>query len=68
MLTQQLRSLEEHELINRKIYQEIPPKVEYSLTEYGRSLLPILGTLCNWALDYAKLQYNVKSKVIEKSI
>jgi DNA-binding HxlR family transcriptional regulator len=56
MLTQQLRSLEGSGLINRKIYQEVPPKVEYSLTEYGKSLLPILRYLCNWAIDYAKLQ------------
>ena len=55
MLTQQLRALEESRLINRKIYEQIPPKVEYSLTEHGRSLLPILATLCNWAIDYAKL-------------
>lgn len=55
MLTQQLRSLEENELINRKVYTQMPPKVEYSLTDYGRSLLPILSTLCNWAINYAKL-------------
>ena len=54
MLTQQLRSLEENELVNRKIYAQMPPKVEYSLTDYGRSLLPILSTLCIWAMDYAK--------------
>ena len=55
MLTQQLRSLEESQLINRKVYAQIPPKVEYSLTEYGISLLPILATLCNWAIDYTKV-------------
>lgn len=61
MLTQQLRSLEERGLVNRKVYTEIPLKVEYSLTDRGRSLLPILSTLCDWALDYAKLYENDKA-------
>lgn len=56
MLTQQLRALEENGLINRKIYEEIPPKVEYSLTEQGRKLLPILKQLCNWAISYADIK------------
>ena len=42
MLTQQLRELEAHDLIHREVFPIIPPKVEYSLTELGRSLLPIL--------------------------
>lgn len=53
MLTQQLRALEEDKLINRVIYNEVPPKVEYSLTDYGRNLLPVLTNLCEWALDYS---------------
>ncbi|WP_378955166.1 winged helix-turn-helix transcriptional regulator [Pelosinus sp. sgz500959] len=53
MLTQQLRELEASGLVTRFIYTQIPPKVEYSLTETGRSLLPILGTLCQWGLNYA---------------
>lgn len=52
MLTQQLRELEECGLVKRFIYTQIPPKVEYSLTESGKSLLPILATLCQWGLDY----------------
>ncbi|KHD37237.1 HxlR family transcriptional regulator [Clostridium acetobutylicum] len=52
MLTQQLRSLEETGLINRFVYASVPPKVEYSLTDTGKSLLPILDNLCQWALDY----------------
>lgn len=52
MLTQQLRELEESGLVNRFIYTQIPPKVEYSLTEAGKSLLPILATLCQWGLNY----------------
>jgi DNA-binding HxlR family transcriptional regulator len=52
MLTQQLRELEDSGLVNRFIYTQIPPKVEYSLTEAGKSLLPILATLCQWGLNY----------------
>lgn len=48
MLTQQLRELENDHLINREIYKEIPPKVEYSLTSYGETLEPILKNLCEW--------------------
>jgi len=53
MLTQQLRELEASGLVNRFIYTQIPPKVEYSLTGAGKSLLPILTTLCQWGLNYA---------------
>lgn len=52
MLTQQLRELEADGMINRKIYAQVPPKVEYSLTEEGQSLMPILGTMCKWGKDY----------------
>ena len=54
MLTQQLRELEDSGLVHRFIYTQIPPKVEYSLTEAGKSLLPILDTLCQWGLSYAE--------------
>ncbi|HWR42210.1 helix-turn-helix domain-containing protein [Sporomusa sp.] len=52
MLTQQLRELEQSGLVDRFIYTQIPPKVEYSLTEAGKSLLPILASLCQWGLNY----------------
>jgi Predicted transcriptional regulators len=48
MLTQQLRELEEDGIVNRKVYNQIPPKVEYSLTDYGKSLNRILEDLCVW--------------------
>lgn len=48
MLTQQLRELEKDNIVSRKIYNQVPPKVEYSLTEYGKTLEPILATLCEW--------------------
>ncbi len=52
MLTQQLRELEKDKLINRKVYPVIPPKTEYSLTDFGKSLTPILDELCNWGKNY----------------
>ncbi|MCB2291300.1 helix-turn-helix transcriptional regulator [Clostridium sp. CS001] len=52
MLTQQLRELEAYEMVNRKVYAEVPPKVEYSLTKQGKSVMPILDIMCNWGNDY----------------
>jgi len=48
MLSQQLKELETEQLINRKEYHQIPPKVEYSLTPRGQTLLPILDLMCEW--------------------
>lgn len=56
MLTQQLRELENDGLVNRFIYTQIPPKVEYSLTDAGKSILPILTNLGQWGLNYADSQ------------
>lgn len=52
VLTAQLRTMEDSGLINRTVYPEVPPKVEYSLTELGRSLKPILDALQNWGENY----------------
>lgn len=54
MLTQQLRELESQELIHREVYPIIPPKVEYSLTETGRSLMPILTAMRDWGAQYMR--------------
>lgn len=54
MLTQQLRELESQMLIHREVFPVIPPKVEYSLTELGRSLMPILAAMRDWGADYLK--------------
>ncbi len=51
MLTVTLRTLEEDGLVNRKIYPQVPPKVEYSLTDRGTSLLPHLNSLIVWAKE-----------------
>ena len=48
MLTQQLRELENDKIINRKVYAQVPPKVEYSLTDYGRTITPILDAMADW--------------------
>lgn len=52
MLTQQLRELEEKQLINRTVYPVVPPKVEYSLTETGKSLMPVLTAMRDWGAGY----------------
>lgn len=54
MLTQQLRELEENALIHREVYPVIPPKVEYSLTEVGKSLMPILVAMRDWGAGYLR--------------
>jgi len=52
MLTKQLRELEADKLIVRKVYAEVPPKVEYSMSEYGMTLAPIIHALQNWGLNH----------------
>ena len=54
MLTQQLRELEAHALIHREVYPVIPPKVEYSLTEMGKSLMPVLSAMRDWGAEYLR--------------
>lgn len=51
MLTQQLREMEEDGLINRKVYPVVPPKVEYSLTDLGLSLKPVIEAMKKWGQD-----------------
>jgi len=52
MLTSQLRSLEEDKLISRKVYPVVPPKVEYSLTEVGKEIIPILEMMHSFGSEY----------------
>lgn len=54
MLTQQLRELEAQHLIHREVFPVVPPKVEYSLTETGRSLMPILTAMRDWGAEYLR--------------
>ena len=52
VLTAQLRAMEENELVHREVYAEVPPRVEYSLTELGKSLKPILDSMWAWGEEY----------------
>ena len=54
VLTSNLRSMEEDGLLTRKVYAEVPPRVEYTLTELGESLRPILFAMQQWGLEYQK--------------
>jgi DNA-binding HxlR family transcriptional regulator len=62
MLTQQLRELEQDGVLKRKIYEQVPPKVVYSLSEYGGSLRPILDSMCAWGEQHVELT-SIKNKL-----
>ena len=61
MLVTQLRELEEHLIVHREIYPVVPPKVEYSLTDQGRSLIPILDSMYEWGKDY--MEHHLDTKI-----
>ncbi|MAP08446.1 MAG: transcriptional regulator [Rhodopirellula sp.] len=69
MLTKQLRELEDSALVNRIVYAEVPPRVEYELTEEGESLTPVLLTLKKWGEAHALqlLQERENRKAVEAS-
>lgn len=54
MLAQQLRDMEKDGLIIRTVYPVVPPKVEYSLSEFGKSIIPVLDSMCNQGSEYMK--------------
>ncbi len=56
MLTQSLRELEADELVSRKVYLEVPPRVEYRLTETGKALIPFIGQVRGWAIKQIEKQ------------
>ena len=60
MLTQTLKELESNNLINRKVYHEVPPKVEYKLTEVGKELIPFIGYLKNWGDKQIEKEQKIK--------
>lgn len=68
MLTQQLRELEDDGVINRISYNQVLPKVEYELSEYGKSLQSILDSLCAWGESHITKVYGDKNDVLEESI
>ena len=60
VLTAQLRDMEADGLVHREVYAEVPPKVEYSLTELGMSLKPILDSMLTWGEGYKRMNFNKK--------
>ncbi|HXY24104.1 MAG TPA: helix-turn-helix domain-containing protein [Candidatus Acidoferrum sp.] len=60
MLTQQLRELERDGLVNRRVYAEVPPRVEYSMTKHGESLRPILRQMSAWGKKH-RARYSANS-------
>ena len=58
MLTKSLQELQEHHLVERKVYDCIPPKVEYSLTEHGKSLIPLLNGFDKWGRTQLEIEEN----------
>ncbi|QAY67609.1 winged helix-turn-helix transcriptional regulator [Paenibacillus protaetiae] len=65
MLTQQLRELEDDGIVRRIVYNQVPPKVEYELTEYGWSLKPILDSLCAWGEVHILKEHDELASVLE---
>jgi DNA-binding HxlR family transcriptional regulator len=64
VLNIQLKELEEHELISKIIYPQVPPKVEYSLTEFGKTLIPVIAVLGQWGDDN---QERLRSIILKRS-
>lgn len=59
-LSKQLKTLEEHGIIYKNVFNQIPPKVEYSLTEIGQKFLPVLDELEKWSKEYEDYQNEIK--------
>lgn len=68
MLTLQLRQLESDGIVNRRVYAEVPPKVEYSLTDLGLSMAPIIRSIHDWGKAYQEQQQKEESIVQEQSM
>jgi DNA-binding HxlR family transcriptional regulator len=66
MLTKQLRQLEEDGLVNRRVYAQVPPKVEYWLTEKGLSVIPVLDQLCLWGEENLSDRIRYRCEAEEK--
>lgn len=66
MLTQQLKELEYHDIVHREVYAQIPPKVEYSITEYGQLMKPVLQTMSDWGAGHMQHMVKLYGKENEK--
>ena len=67
MLTKQLRDLESDQVITRTVYPEVPPKVEYEITDFGKSLGPVVMLLQQWGTDYLESITEIRTNAIRKS-
>lgn len=68
MLTLHLRELEEHDIVSRTVYPQIPPKVEYAITEYGRTLIPVMETMHQWgAIHVERMREKMEKSSIEEN-
>jgi DNA-binding HxlR family transcriptional regulator len=67
MLTRQLRELESDRIIARRVYPEVPPKVEYSLTEYGYTLEPVLKLLLQWGTTYLESITSIRQHLAKQA-
>ncbi|MCM3611761.1 helix-turn-helix transcriptional regulator [Planococcus sp. MERTA32b] len=67
MLTKQLRELEDEDIIARVVYPQVPPKVEYSMTEYGRSLEPILEAMHEWGAKHTEHKMEKQENQLKSS-
>ena len=68
ILTKQLRELEDYNIISRKVFPEVPLKVEYSITENGKKLLPILEMMCDWASENNYFGYEIIYNLCEEGV
>ena len=67
VITQQLRELERDGIITRSIQRQIPPRVDYALSDHGRTLLPVLESMCAWGKDHALQRTNVAPPFVPKA-
>jgi DNA-binding HxlR family transcriptional regulator len=65
MLSQQLRTLEDFELVKRTVHPQFPPKVEYELTEFGQTLCPAMTTLVEWAMNFPKTREMLSKRTLK---
>ncbi len=68
MLTQQLREMEKDGIIHRQVYPQVPPKVEYSLTSLGKSLKPVVESMCRWGVLHSGKQIPEELKSSETDL
>ena len=67
VLTEQLRQLEEDGLIERTVYAEVPPRVEYTLSAEGQTFLPVLQLMCDWGWEYDSRHQGIVKPCISRT-